>query len=85
MNIDVIGHIYTGGSWDEEGNQLTAPTLEAGYHVNTTELPTELEQYAVTPATPRRVFAGVKTYFLMFADEPTFKAAMAQWLPTDGV
>ena len=33
-NIDTLGVIYTGGSWDEEGTQIEAPVAEDGWHVN---------------------------------------------------
>jgi len=62
-NIDTLGVIYTGGSWDEEGNQLEAPVAEPGWHVNLRCLEGEtsehLDAFLVdpTPATPRRVWA----------------------------
>jgi len=55
--------IYTGGSWDEEGNQIEAPVAEDGWHVNLRCLEGEnaVPLYgflvAPTPATPRRVWA----------------------------
>ena len=62
-NIDTLGVIYTGGSWDAEGNQLEAPVAEPGWHVNLRCLEGEnaVPLYgflvAPTPATPRRVWA----------------------------
>lgn len=62
-NIDVLGTIYNGGSWDEEGNELEAPVAEPGWHVNLRCLEGEtsehLDAFLVdpTPATPRRVWA----------------------------
>ena len=62
-NIDTLGVIYTGGSWDEEGNEIEAPVAEAGWHVNLRCLEGEnavpLYGFIVTPtpATPRRVWA----------------------------
>ncbi len=56
--IDVIGTITRGGEWDEEGNELVAPTTLDGFHVNYVgELPEGWEAYEVTPSTPYRVFA----------------------------
>jgi hypothetical protein len=56
-NIDVIGTIYRPtGEVDEEGNAIVAPL--DGYHVNIrnyTDAP-ELEQYAVVPTIPVRVW-----------------------------
>ncbi len=59
--LDVVGAIAVGGKWDEEGNEIEAPTVLDGYHVNLMigELPAELAPYIVTPTTPSRVFAGV--------------------------
>jgi len=62
-NIDPLGVIYTGGSWDAEGNELEAPVAERGWHVNVRclegEDSTHLDAFVVTPtpATPRRVWA----------------------------
>lgn len=62
-NIDTLGIIYNGGSWDGEGNELEAPVAEPGWHVNVRCLEGEtsehLDAFLVdpTPATPRRVWA----------------------------
>ena len=56
--IDVIGTITEGGEWDNEGNEIVAPTVLSGWHVNYLgDLPTGWESYEVTPSTPHRVFA----------------------------
>lgn len=62
-NIDVIGTIYQATeAVDEEGN----PVMEAldGYHVNVRAVAGEdtasLDEYAVFPQQPRRVWAGDK-------------------------
>ena len=58
-NIDVIGTIYEGGEWDEEGNVITEPVALDGYHVNVRvvdEDPTPLEPFAVQVNTPMRVW-----------------------------
>ena len=56
--IDVIGTIIEGGERDEDGNEIVAPTVLSGWHVNYLgELPTGWESYEVTPSTPYRVFA----------------------------
>ena len=56
--IDVIGTITEGGEWDDDGNELVAPTVLSGWHVNYLgDLPTGWESYEVTPSTPHRVFA----------------------------
>lgn len=68
IDIDVIGIIYTPGTYDSEGNELTAAVPEAGYHVNTTYPVADWAQYEVHPTTPRRVFGGHPTYFYTFAD-----------------
>jgi hypothetical protein len=59
--ISIIGSIYTGGVWDEDGSVVTPPTLVPGFHVNALgELPPEWESYVLTPApgSPVRVFGG---------------------------
>jgi hypothetical protein len=58
-NIDTIGIIYEGGEWDAEGNVITEPVALQGWHVNVRvvdEDPTPLEEFAVIPTTPRRVW-----------------------------
>ena len=56
--VDVIGIITEGGEWDEDDNEIVAPTVLPGWHVNYFgELPTGWEQFEVTPTTPLRVFA----------------------------
>ena len=58
-NIDTIGIIYEGGEWDAEGNVITEPAALDGWHVNVRvvdEDPTPLEAYAVTVASPMRVW-----------------------------
>ena len=56
--VDVVGIITEGGEWDEDGNEVVAPTVLPGYHVNYVgDLPTGWEQFEVTPTTPSRVFA----------------------------
>ncbi|VVP01411.1 hypothetical protein PS862_02867 [Pseudomonas fluorescens] len=74
----VIGRIIdVPGTYSEQGNELTPPTYQSGWHVNMTELVPELEQYRVFPAQPYRVYAGAETVFLRFADE-------GEWLNTAG-
>ena len=56
--VDVIGTITEGGEWDDEGNEIVAPTVLDGWHVNYLgDLPTGWESYEVTPSTPHRIFA----------------------------
>lgn len=55
--IDVVGVITEGGEWDEEGNEVVAPTTLPGFHVNYIgNLPEGWEQYEVTPKKPFQVF-----------------------------
>jgi len=72
--FDIIGTLYTPGTYDDEGNELTPPVPLAGWHVNS-PFPVEgWEQYQVTPTSPRRVFAGHPTFCYVFPDEATFDA-----------
>jgi hypothetical protein len=55
MSIDTIGVIYDTDSTDPE-NPVSTP--QDGWHVNTRgEMPEALQQYAVTPTNPRRIWA----------------------------
>jgi hypothetical protein len=55
MSIDTIGIIYRVDNTDPE-NPIYTP--EEGWHVNTRgEMPEALQEYAVIPAHPRRVWA----------------------------
>ena len=75
-NIDVIGKIVdTQGTYDDEGNELTAPTYISGFHVNTTSDVADWADYLCDPqpSTPMRVYAGdVTTVCYSFPDEDTF-------------
>jgi hypothetical protein len=55
--IDVVGIITEGGEYDEEGNVITQPITLSGWHINYVgELPSNWEQYLVSPEFPVRVF-----------------------------
>ena len=57
-SIDVVGVIYKGGTWDDEGNEIEAPVKQDGFHVNYLgPLPEGWDKKAVYPKTPVRVFA----------------------------
>ena len=75
-NPSVIGKIVnTRGTYDKEGNQLTAPTYIAGWHVNTTSEVAEWADYLCDPqpTTPVRIYAGgVTPVCYSFPDEDTF-------------
>jgi len=75
-NLSIIGKIVdTQGTYDDEGNQLTASTYIAGWHVNTTSEVADWSAYLCDPqpTTPVRVYAGgVTTVCYSFPDEDTF-------------
>ena len=75
-NQSIIGKIVdTQGTYDDEGNELTAPTYLAGWHVNTTSEVAEWADYLCDPqpSTPMRVYAGgVVPVCYSFPDEDTF-------------
>jgi hypothetical protein len=68
MALDIIGNLY-----DITGEIATEL---AGWHVNSTCKLVGLDIYLVEPATPRRVMAGVKTYFYTFASEEEANSAL---------
>ena len=82
--IDIIGKLYDPATYDEAGNQITPATPLPGYHVNAIELTSELEPYLIEPATPRRVFAGQKTYCLQFSDRAEWLALGLETTDVDG-
>jgi len=75
-NQSIIGKIVdTQGTYDEEGNELTASTYKQGWHVNTTSEVPDWSDYLCDPqpSTPMRVYAGdVTTVCYRFPDEDTF-------------
>lgn len=75
ITIDVIGTLYNPGTYDAQGNELTAPVALPGWHVNTSYPVSAWAAKRVTPATPRRVFGGATTIFYTFADKAEFDAA----------
>jgi hypothetical protein len=60
QNIDVLGILYEGGEWDEDGEVISEPVALEGWHVNVRvvdgEDPGRLEEYEVTPQNPRRIW-----------------------------
>jgi len=75
-NLSIIGKIVdTQGTYDEEGNELTAATYKQGWHVNTTSEVAGWADYLCDPqpSTPMRMYAGgVTTVCYSFPDEDTF-------------
>ena len=75
-NQSIIGKIVeTPGTYDDEGNQLTAPTYLTGWHVNTTSEVPEWADYLCDPqpVTPVRIYAGgVTMVCYLFPNEDTF-------------
>lgn len=71
--LDIIGTIFAEPAFDAEGNATTEAQALPGWHVNAPFRIEGWSQYEVTPATPRRVFAGAETVFYTFPDEATFK------------
>ena len=74
ISTDVIGTIYTPGTYDSEGNTLTEPVAQPGYHVNTTAPVGGWEAFKVTGGNGRRVFGGIVTHCYAFDDAAEFEA-----------
>jgi hypothetical protein len=56
--LDVIGTIFIGGEYDDEGEVITPPTLLDGWHINYIgELPDGWDAYVVSPKQPVRAWA----------------------------
>lgn len=76
ITTDIIGTIYTPGTYDSEGNVIDAPAPVEGYHVNTTHPVADWAAFKVTPASPRRVFGGGATHHYTFSDAAEFEAEL---------
>jgi hypothetical protein len=76
IQIDVIGTLYTPGTYDNEGATITAPVALPGWHVITTHPISAWAAKLVTPTAPTRVFGGAATVFYTFDDQAEFNAAM---------
>lgn len=74
ISTDVIGTIYTPGTYDSEGNTLTAPVALPGYHVNTTAPVGGWEALKVTGGNGRRVFGGIVTHCYSFKNAAEYEA-----------
>lgn len=79
MQVDVIGQIVkTPGTYDEQGNELTPPVMQKGFHVNA-PAPAPVPGWEgwrmePQPATPLRVYAGPHVPACYhFPGESTFK------------
>ena len=59
--LDIVGTISKGGEFDEEGNEIVAPTVTPGFHANirliNRDLPEELAPFVITVEQPVRVWA----------------------------
>ena len=60
ISLDVIGTIYEGGEYDNEGNVIEPPTQIPGWHVNMLgDVPAGFAPYVIKrPNSPHRIFAG---------------------------
>lgn len=59
INLDVIGLIFEGGEYGDEGEVITPPVAIEGYHVNALEIPDDWHGYVIDrPGNPYRIFAG---------------------------
>ena len=74
ISTDVIGTIYIPGTYDAEGNTLTEPVAQPGYHVNTTAPVGGWEAFKVTGGNGRRVFGGIVTHCYAFEDAAEYEA-----------
>ena len=54
--IDVIGIISEGGEWDDNDNEIEAPTVLSGWHVNAVGSLPDWEEFEVFPNPPYRIF-----------------------------
>lgn len=62
-SIDVIGTIYEGGTYDEEGEVITPPVALDGWHVNTAGIaPESFDAYLMVVNSPARIFLGGPTH-----------------------
>lgn len=76
ITLDIIGTIYTPVVFDEDDIDIVSGGEPLpGYHVNSIPAVDGWEDYLVTPATKRRVFAGMEsqTCCYKFPDEQTFR------------
>ena len=80
IQIDEIGTLYD-APVDEETPAVALP----GYHVNSTCPVAEWAAYKVTPATPRRIFGGIPTYFYTFASQAEYESLPADLTVTPPV
>ena len=80
IQIDEIGTLYD-APVDEETPAVALP----GYHVNSTYPVAEWAAYKVTPATPRRIFGGIPTYFYTFASQAEYESLPADLTVTPPV
>jgi len=80
MHFDVIGTLYDTDMSDPE-NPISTPL--AGFHLNTTAPIEGADEYLVEPTIPRRVFAGVKTYFYCFKSESQMSEVVPELAPVE--
>lgn len=77
ITLDAIGALKGPPVLDAAGETVTPGAPLPGWHVNATHPVPGWDAWRVTPATPRREFAGAPTVFYTFASEAAYLAALA--------
>lgn len=76
--IDVIGFLFSAGTYDAEGNELTPAIQLEGWHVNTIPAVPEWASLRINPTNKRRIFAGAfdETCCYVFPSEESYLAEL---------
>lgn len=81
MSYHEVGLIAkTPATFDDTGEQLTAPVYHDGWHVNTLEPTPEWETHKIpTPATPTCIYAGgIMPVCYVFESKEAFRALLPE-------
>ena len=72
--IDILGQLFTPGTYDDQGEIITPPEPIPGFFVNAVVSIPAFEPYTIHPTTPSRTFGDIEhTVFLQLQDR-------AEWL-----
>ncbi|WFE73115.1 hypothetical protein P8S55_08450 [Halomonas sp. M1] len=75
--LDVIGTLYYQEAvFDDDGSVVSPAVPLAGFHINSAQELSNVDEYRITPDVPQRVFKGGLTYYYRFDSQQQAKSLL---------